>query len=210
MDLEEKYKVRSTFFFRTIYEDGNYQDYEDDIVKLSKNGWEIGLHLDPTSVNDFNKIREEKDKLERLTQTKIQGNRVHYLKFNEELPKKLSQLGFVYDSSVRKSKDAIDKDEMGYLNYDQLIEFPVTLMDAYLFSYMKISEDQIIPTFRDTLNLSRKTNPNFGVITVIWHDNVLNMKGGRMYESILQYLTSQEDVVISRGIDLAKLIKEAQ
>jgi hypothetical protein len=42
----------------------------------------------------------------------------------------------------------------------------------------------------------------------VWHDNVLKMKGGRMYKEILEYLTSQDDVNIRRGIDLAKMINK--
>jgi hypothetical protein len=72
---------------------------------------------------------------------------------------------------------------------------------------MKLKEDQIIPTFESTLNYSRSLGEDFNIITVIWHDNVLQMKGGRMYGKILEYLTSQEDVKISRGIDLTNMIK---
>jgi hypothetical protein len=39
MDIEDKFDVRSTFFFRTIYEDGDYRDYEDDIGALIDGGW---------------------------------------------------------------------------------------------------------------------------------------------------------------------------
>jgi hypothetical protein len=46
------------------------------------------------------------------------------------------------------------------------------------------------------------------IVTVIWHENVLKMTGGRMYPSILQYLTSRDDVTICRGIDLAKMINQ--
>ncbi len=206
MELEEKYGIKSTYFFRTIYENGNFLDYEDDIKTLIKGSWEVGLHLDPSSINDLNKISEEKVKLESLTKIKLKANRVHYLGFNQELPGKLQKLGFVYDSSVRKSKDHIDKNEMGYYKFDKLIEFPITLMDAYMFTYMKITEEQIIPTFEYTLNYGRKLNNDFNIITVIWHDNVLQMKGGRMYKKILEYLTVQEDVKISKGIDLARMI----
>jgi hypothetical protein len=48
---------------------------------------------------------------------------------------------------------------------------------------------------------------DINVVTVIWHDNVLQMKGGRMYKRILEYLTSQDDVRVSRGIDLTRIIK---
>ena len=204
MELEEKYGVRSTFFFRTIYENGNLNNYEDDIHSLVKGGWEIGLHSDPSSIDNIDKIIEEKSKLERITKKVLKGNRVHYLGFNEDLPKKLQKLGFVYDSSVRKTKDTIDENEMGYYKFDKLIEFPITLMDAYMFTYMKITEENIIPTFENTLNYSRKLNNNFGIITVIWHDNVLQMKGGRMYKQILEYLSTEEDVKIMRGIDIAE------
>ena len=43
MDIGDKFGVKSTFFYRTIYENGNFQDYEDDIKSLQEGGWEIGL-----------------------------------------------------------------------------------------------------------------------------------------------------------------------
>jgi len=207
IEIEEKFNVKSTFFFRTIYENGDYRDYHDEIISLLKNGWEIGLHLDPNSIDDIKKISDEKSKLESITKTSVKGNRVHYLGFNDELPSKLKKLGFVYDSSTRKSKDRIDENEMGYSKINELIEFPITLMDAYMFTYMKIKEDQIVKTFENTLDFSRKLDKKNNVITVIWHDNVLQMKGGRMYGKILEFLTSQNDVKICRGIDLALMVK---
>src|SRR5579864_1638198 len=208
VDIEEKYGIRSTYFFRTIYENGLLVDYEDDIKQLGDGGWEIGLHLDPSSINDINKIMDEKNTLQHLCKTALKGNRVHYLGFNEELPKKLQQCGFVYDSTFRVSKDIIDENEIGFFKYDKLVEFPLTLMDAYLFTYMKIEENKIVDIFKKTLDLCRTTNSEFNVMTVNWHDNVLQMKGGRMYENIIEFLTSQEDVKIVRGIDLAEIINE--
>ena len=204
MEIEEKFDVRSTFFFRTLYENGDVLDYEDDIKQLQKSDWEIGLHTDPSSINDLDKIRLEKEKLESISGKQIIGNRVHYLNYNSGLPEKLAKLGFSYDSSLRYSKDRIDDKEMGYSRINDIIEFPVTLMDAYLFTYMKIQEDKIISEFQKTLELGRNLSEN-NVISVIWHDNVLKMKGGRMYKQILDFLTSQDDVEIKLGIDLVKI-----
>ena len=95
---------------------------------------------------------------------------------------------------------------MGYSKIDGLIEFPVTLMDAYLFTHMGIKEEEIIPEFRKTLEIGRNFS-DVNVISVIWHDNVLKMKGGRMYEKILEFLISQDDVKILPGKDLVKILK---
>ena len=206
MEIEEKFNVKSTFFFRTQYENGDYTDYQKDIKNLVNGGWEIGLHTDPSSVEDIEKIKKEKINLEKLSNSKILGNRVHYLSNNEQLQKKLFELDFIYDSSNRKTKDTITSDDIGYREIENIIEFPVTLMDAYLFSYMNISEEKIISTIEKTLNISRQLDLDFNVMTILWHDNVLKMKGGRIYPKILEFLSTQEDVEMCRGIDLAKMI----
>jgi len=206
MEIEERYGLRSTFFFRTMYENGIFLDYENDIKSLINGGWEIGLHSDPSSVDAKDKLLKEKKDLEELSKGIIAANRVHYLKFNIDLPTKLRELGFVYDSSMRATKHLIGPEEFGFHILDGLLEFPITVMDAYLFTYMKLTEDDILPTFRRAVQQGRTLNPDFNVITVIWHDNVLRMKGGRMYRQIVEYLTSQTDVKVFRGIDLANHI----
>ena len=205
IELEEKYGIRSTFFFRTLYENGNVEDYEDDIQTLQKGNWEVALHTDPKSVDSIEKIKQEKEKLESLTKKPIIGNRVHFLNYNSDLPLKLKQLGFLYDSSLRHSKDRIDEKEMGYSKIDGLIEFPVTLMDAYLFTHMKIEEKKNVSEFQKALDVGRNLSEE-NIISVIWHDNVLKMKGGRVYKEILEFLTSQEDVKIFSGNELVKIL----
>jgi len=207
MEIEEKYNTKSTFFFRTQYENGDYRDYHDDIKKLKKEGWEIGLHTDPSSVDNIFKIQTEKDNLEKILGSKIYGNRVHYLSNDEKLLKKLSELDFMYDSSFRKTKDTVTLEDMGYRQINKITEFPVTLMDAYIFTYMKIKEEKIIELVANTLDSCRKLNLEFNVMTILWHDNVLKMKGGRMYSKILEFLSSQDDVKLFTGIDLATFLK---
>jgi hypothetical protein len=83
-------------------------------------------------------------------------------------------------------------------------------MDAYLFTHMGITEENILPTFETTLSYGRKLSQGFNVITLLWHDNVLKMKGGRMYGKIIEFLSSQNDVKICRGIDLAKIVNQKE
>ena len=157
--------------------------------------------------DDILKIKREKENLEKILGSKIYGNRVHYLSNDKKLLKKLSELDFMYDSSFRKTKDTITFEDMGYQQINEIMEFPVTLMDAYLFTYMKISEDKIIKIVEKTLNSCRKLNLEFNVMSILWHDNVLKMKGGRMYSKILEFLSSQDDVKLVNGIDLATFLK---
>jgi hypothetical protein len=49
-------------------------------------------------------------------------------------------------------------------------------------------------------------NNFLNVITILWHSNVLKMKGGRKYQDILEFLSYQEDVKIVKGIELANII----
>jgi peptidoglycan/xylan/chitin deacetylase (PgdA/CDA1 family) len=215
MDLEEKFGIRSTFFFRTIYENGDYLDYEDDIKSLQKCGWEIGLHTDPSSVADTGRIRAEKARLETLTKNAVRANRVHYMKFDPGLPGRLEELGFVYDSSTKQFREAVTAPEdMNYRLIGNLVEFPITLMDAYMFTYMKVPEEKVLQTFAGMLAAGRSllssANAEFSVMSVLWHDNVIRMKGGRMYSQVLEYLASQDDVRIMRGIDLAEMIVQRQ
>jgi len=209
MDLEDKMGVKSTFFFRTKYENGDYTDYQEDMKSLTTGGWEIGLHTDPSSISDIESIAREKKDLEKISNVSIIGNRVHFLKFDDKLPNKLTELGFVYDSSIRNSKNKIDEKEIGFYHYGKLIEFPVTIMDAYLFTYMGLEEKDIVPIFKKTLELSRNLNLELNVITVLWHDNVLKMKGGRMYKNILEFLSSQDDVKICTGRDLVSILNNS-
>lgn len=197
MDIEKSLGVKSTFFFRTKYETGSYLDYEDEIHELIKGGWEVGLHSDYTSVSSHIKLLQEKQDLEILTKKKIIGNRVHYLEFHNDLPRILNSLGFKYDSSLRIPKHEILIQSS--LNIDGILELPITWMDAYLFTYMKIKEHNLIDVFRDTLRSSKSMNNS--ILTLIWHSNVLQMIGGRMYKEILEYLLS-EKVIIVKGENL--------
>jgi peptidoglycan/xylan/chitin deacetylase (PgdA/CDA1 family) len=206
IEIEERYGVKSTFFFRTIYEDGNIGDYEDDIQTLIRGGWEIGLHTHPQSTNSLKKLRDEKRQLELITKHPISANRVHYLNNNSRFASSLQSLGFIYDSSVKKCKDRVTTYDTGFYKIGNLIEFPITLMDAYMFTYMKIKESQVIALFEKTLSHMKNSKKN--IITVIWHDNVLKMIGGRMYTNILEYISCRDDITICRGIDLVKIINK--
>ena len=73
---------------------------------------------------------------------------------------------------------------------------------------MNIPEEKIISIVEKTLNSCRQLDSDFNLMTILWHDNVLKMKGGRIYPKILEFLASQDDVEICKGIELANKIKK--
>lgn len=196
MDIEEKNGARSTFFFRPAYDDGSSVDqYRQVIRNLVHKKWEVGVHIN--DVESLSSIKKNKEAVEHAAGISIQGSRVHYLKIRHEDLFLLEKAGILYDSSVSFSKDSLDKRNTGYLIKGRLVVFPITLMDAYLFTYMHIPEEKIIEQVRNAIQLASGS----GFMTILWHDNALKMKGGRMYSKILEFLISQDNVQVVRGID---------
>jgi peptidoglycan/xylan/chitin deacetylase (PgdA/CDA1 family) len=196
MEIEEKHGVKSTFFFRPTYDDGTSIDAYKEIMKdLVKNRWEIGVHIN--DANTLNSIRMEKNAVENIIGTTIYGSRVHYLNIKLDDLSLIEEAGLRYDSSITFNKNAIDIKNTGYFNVGKLVVFPITIMDAYLFTYMHIPEKRIIEVIDKAVNLAIEK----GFMTMLWHDSSLKMKGGRMYPSVLQFLRSKDNLEIVRGID---------
>jgi hypothetical protein len=201
MDIEEAIGFRSTFFFRPRYDDGTLVDaYQDTIRALVKGGWEIGVHVNDAS--KFESIKEEKRAVETVAGETL-GSRVHYLKVND--PSFLEAAGFAYDSSVMFSRNDIDARNTGFFNWGKLVVFPITIMDSYLFSYMRVREENVVAT----VDKAADTAVEKGFMTLLWHDCSIKMKGGRMYPKVLEALSSRENTKLMRGIDAYNIVLRA-
>jgi peptidoglycan/xylan/chitin deacetylase (PgdA/CDA1 family) len=202
MEIEEKHGIKSTFFFRPTYDDGSSIDqYRQVICDLVSNKWEVGVHVNNPKSPDS--IKSEKEAIERIAGVPIQGSRVHYLRIAHKDLALLYKAGIKYDSSVIFSKDSLDRRNTGYLKGGKLIVFPITVMDAYLFTYMHIPEERIVEQIGKAIELV----PGGSFVTILWHDNVLKMKGGRMYSKIVDFLASKDSVRVVRGIDAYESVR---
>ncbi len=198
MELEEKLGVRSTFFFRPAYETGDLESYEDDIQELLKGRWEVGLHS-----NDVTNITYEKKVLETITKREISGCRVHFLKGNNAMYRTMKEIGIKYDSSICYSKERLDHKNTITENHDGVIVFPITIMDAYLFTYMKITEDKLVSLATEAVKMTREKG---NLLTILWHDTSIKMVGGRKYKDILEHLLSKENVNIITGLEAYQML----
>ena len=198
MELEERHGFRSTFFFRPYYDDGSdVKCYSDVIKDLIRSGWEVGVHLN--SVETVAAVKHQREVVGEVTGVNVLGCRVHFLKVSLEDYWKIKNAGLLYDSSLKLYKDRISHEDMGYRVISGVVVFPITIMDAYLFTYMRVSEEGVVKVVREALDTARRFNRD--VITILWHDCSIKMKGGRMYGKVLEYLASRDDIKVVKGIE---------
>lgn len=202
MEVEKNVGVRSTFFFRPKYDDGVLlDDYEETVNALVSGGWEIGVHINDAST--LESISRERRAVEKIC-GRTWGCRVHYLKVHDT--SLFETAGFRYDSSSMFSRDAIDTRNMGFFKVGGLIVFPITIMDTYLFSYMHVTEGNVVANVDKAAELATEK----GFMTILWHDCSIRMKGGRMYPQLLEALASRKNTNLVRAIDAYNSIVRAE
>ena len=196
MEIEDSHGVRSTFFFRPRYDDGtSVSSYADVIKELQAHSWEVGAHLNDAS--SIQSISSERDQIASVEGQAPIGCRVHYLRLQKESHSYMRKAGFSYDSSLMYSRDKVDSRSSGFLTKEGMTIFPITIMDAYLFTYMKVPEEKIAHVFDEAVRICK----NRTYMTVLWHDSSLMMKGGRMYPEVCEMLATREDVEIVTARD---------
>ncbi len=205
MEIEEKFGIRSTFFFRPRYDDGSeVGKYGKTIRSLLSGGWEVGLHSNNTGC--LEEVTQEKGLLEKAAGQPVYGSRVHYLKVSENTFSNLKESGIKYDSSLSFNKEQIDIRNTGYLIKNRLVVFPVTFMDAYLFSYMGLNEETVVPFMAKTIE--KLFTSGVEIMTLLWHDNSVMMKGGRAYEQLIKDLSAASNITFLKGIEAFELVQK--
>ena len=198
MEIEEKFGIRSTFFFRPRYDDGTeVEKYSQTMKALLASGWEVGLHSNSTST--LEEVAQEKMLIEKAAGQAVYGSRAHYLKVSENTFSNLGKSGIKYDSSLSFDKEHIDLRNTGFLVKNGLVVFPVTFMDAFLFSYMGLTEETVVSfIFR---KIEKLFASGIQVMTLLWHDSSVLMRGGRSYRELIEKLTANSDITFLKGIE---------
>jgi len=207
MAIEDKYGVRSTFFFLnenkkleilrpSTYKlslgryDINSPEIVEIIKELDKNGWEIGVHGSYDSYRNKELLTKEKKTLEKIVGHKVIGIRQHYL--NLELPttwKLQKAVGFKYDASFGYRRDVGFRDgkllPFKPFGDDDFLVIPTTIMDSALFYKYPNLKD----AWRKVLNILDRAEKNGALVTVLWHQRVFNEKEfpgwSKIYEKII-------------------------
>ncbi|SNR17111.1 polysaccharide deacetylase family protein [Tenacibaculum jejuense] len=208
ISLKKKYQVRTIFFFLI----GDYSTYDTN-VSASKNKFRllikdmvdyarVGLHPSFYTMNDVEKLKTEKERLEGITNMPIFRSRQHYLRF--ALPdtfQKLIDLEIHEDYSMGYASHvgfrASTCTPFYFYDLDFEIQtplriFPFALMDTTLNDYMKLTPKQSLGKINDLNNEVKKVKGTF--ITLFHNESLsgyMRWKGwGRVYESMLKIITN--------------------
>jgi len=208
MAIEDKYGVRSTFFFLneskkleilrpSTYKlslgryDINSPEIVEIIKELDKNGWEIGVHGSYDSYRNKELLTKEKKALEKIVSHKVIGIRQHYL--NLEIPttwQLQKEVGFKYDASFGYRRDVGFRGNKlipfkPFGEEDDFLVIPTTIMDSALF-YKYPSPKMAWRKISEVFKYAERTG---ALITILWHQRVFNEnefpEWSKIYERII-------------------------
>ena len=206
--IEEKYGVKSTFFFleeslpfKPLQPSNwglslGYYSWDDPKVKnvikeLDSEGYEIGLHGSYNSYKDETLLSDEKKKLETIIGHPVQGIRQHFLNMDDNTWKIQNKLGFSYDSTFGSPKDVGFREDQYYPFKPLDNEFtvvPLVIMDSCLMSKSNPREEYI-----KILDIAEEKK---AFVTINWHQRVFNEKEFPEYSKIYREIIEES---IKRG-----------
>lgn len=190
--LEERRRLRSSFYLLS----SNYDlsTLSEKLRKLEDRGWDIGLHGDFGTHNSPERMASAVAKFKAQTGIQPKGLREHFLQFDYgQSWGIIDGQGFDYDTTVG------NRDSLGFRlglctpfrppdagwKPLRILELPLTLMDTTLWGYLKRTEEE---GMRDFISLKEKVDRVGGLYMILWHQEAVRMKGGRLYTRLLDAL----------------------
>jgi len=228
MEIEDKYGVRSTFFFLNESKKfnilrpkewklalGRYnlnsKKIVDVIQKLQVGGWDIGLHGSYDSYKNKELLLKEKTNLEKIIGKEVIGIRQHYLNLNiPETWEIQKSIGLKYDASFGSSLEVGFRNKQ-YLPFcpfaDSFFVIPLTIMDSTLFHNSESIED----AWNKCKGIIDEAEKHGALVTVLWHQRVFNEQEfpnwSKMYEKIIEYSLNKNALVTNMAKILPLLNK---
>jgi hypothetical protein len=159
--------------------------------RVRASGSEVGLHGDFGTHDSEEKMDEAVARFSGALGFRPAGLREHYLKFDFARSWEVfERSGFDYDTTLGTN------DRLGFKlglatpfhppdaswSPMKLLEIPLILMDTTLWGYLKRAEEE---GFHDALGMMKAVEDVEGLFTLLWHQEAVRMRGGRVYWSLL-------------------------
>lgn len=189
-DLSRKYGLKSAFYFMAAEQgdpfsrsgyDPRVSWVRQGIEELQSQGFEIGFHPSYYTLNAYERLAAEKEKLDAVLGNLQYGGRQHYLRF--QLPntwRQWEQVGLSYDSTLGYADHEgfrcgtchafrpFDVEQERELD---LLEVPLIVMDATLRQYRMLTPEQGAERIGV---LARRCKQVEGAFTLLWHNSSLD------------------------------------
>lgn len=218
--MEKGYGFNSSFYFISggISEfEGNYKINDERILKLIKEledgEFEVGYHGSFNSYDDFELMKQEKEKIDEIVSVKDYGCRQHFLRF--KMPYTLenqARLGLLYDTTMGYAEHEGFRCGIcfPYRPYDliqrkvlNIWEIPPVVMEFTLQgeTYRGLSQEEGLKQIERLIDTIKEYG---GVFTLLWHNSTLDSIRGwnEAYEKAMFYLYRNNCL----GIDGRRLI----
>jgi hypothetical protein len=167
IEFDRTHHIQSTFFFGMdnllglSYKRNEASDW---IRYVIDNSFDAGVH--GIEIENFSKMEKELRDFKSISLLPSFGVRTHYVRYNNLTFKKMSDLGYLFDSS-EFNKVSLDLKEPYRIGL--LWEFPLYLMDGYfLKGNLKDSKTKTV----QTINAARDKNLEY--FTFLFHDYLFN------------------------------------
>jgi peptidoglycan/xylan/chitin deacetylase (PgdA/CDA1 family) len=218
--LENKYNVKSTFFFlpprinpihyldrlyaynEKLFYHKKWTKLKDIISDIYLNGWKIGLHAGLESYCNANILIEQKRSLEKLLSIKLDTVRQHFLRFRNDYTWKVQESANFKCDSTYGFNETIGLRSLFCFPFKpfsisknmqlNLWEIPLAIQDNALFLHEKQNNKSYFEIAKHLLCEVRKVG---GVATLLWHSNTVGSKSYpgwlEVYEEILKWATTE-------------------
>ena len=187
MGIEEKFGVKSTFFFLqesipfNLFHISNwplslgYYKLKDRRLKeiypvMLSEGWEIGLHGSFQSYDNYELLVKEKILLENTIDSPVFGIRQHFLNLSANTWSYQAKAGFKYDASWGYTR-AIGFRDNKFQEFKPLENSDFKVIPLALMDFCVMQARDYIPAVIDIIE---KSIANNGILVLNWHQRTFN------------------------------------
>ncbi len=215
-EISRRHRILSAFYFMTAERSAQDSGYDlsrgfvrEAAERLRSEGFEIGFHAGYRTLDDPERLAEEKARFDRIVGVTRYGGRQHFLRFRvPDTWRHLERLGFAHDSTLTFAGH--EGFRCGtchpYRPFDMeanreidLEEIPLIVMDGTLRQYRRLTPEE---GTRRVLELAERCRRVEGTFTLLWHNTSLDEEWepwGRAYEEMVAGLAQLRDEPLGLG-----------
>lgn len=204
LEFDKANNVPSTFFFGMANGLGlsySLRKASRWVELVMKEGFDVGVH--GINYTDIGVMAKEKERFSRISGLKSFGIRNHYVRYDQDTFKKMSEIGYLFDTSqfCKKNISLDDPHKIGIM-----WEFPLHVMDGYVLHPGKL--DKAKQDIEFALESAIKQNKKF--FTFLFHDYMYTAKQYPEEKSLYEWFVNHCKKLDLEFVNYRDAIKELE